>query len=211
MVEVRVETEQEFSILFERHVSSRCSIDGLPGNTGIIRSLALSVIFSAKHLYPLTYIEPQQIRSFMAATVGSLNYDVQPRTFALERLQKRATSEAGRTGKNYRVNPQYRINDTIFSPYPVLDLEFIMDSFYSNLANDLANAKVGISDPVELLSRVDYMMSCTVQPWFKRNSAIAAIMVMWCARILGVPVPPLVSNPIALRSKEQLYECYRTT
>ncbi|MEA3249051.1 MAG: hypothetical protein U9Q03_01690 [Patescibacteria group bacterium] len=115
------------------------------------------------------------------------------------RLQRQATYYGRVQGRAANVNPRYRIwtpAHTVTQVHPLL-LEDQMDIFYGRLADLMVQAEEhhpSWHHAIEAMAYADLMIDGELRPWIDGCGRIATALVMWVARMLGVPQPLFAEN-----------------
>jgi thymidylate kinase len=103
-----------------------------------------------------------------------------------EMLAAEAERKRAETGIPYRVNRYYRVWDASYCgrSIPLLELEFVMDEFYCDLAALIRQAQKGRISQEELLAFADYSFEGDIRPWIDNGDIIALAMVMWLSLVV---------------------------
>jgi hypothetical protein len=111
-----------------------------------------------------------ELRAIMEEWYDCIHRDLQdPAAYAVEQQKLEAIAALRRrdTGRNWRINPRYRVWTVSYTnlKFEPLELELAMDDFYRLCLEKLQAARAGRMAQAELLAFADRMLDGEIHPW----------------------------------------------
>lgn len=132
-------------------------------------------------------IQPVRLRPLMEKWNSLINRGLQKPEDYFEyrkKLEQEASDLAAKTGKNYRINPAYRVWDVPYGlKIPPVELELAMDDFYLILYSKILFTLKGEVEQAELLAYADVMSDSRIHAWADGCGRISTALVMWLSAL----------------------------